>query len=357
MTTLSATEIRQALKRELPGEVFEPQPQRGVAALVTFVFMLGAAAAIVALDLPWWGDMLLSLAIGEGIVSNGLVAHESEHGSVFESRLARKILAWVGFGPLLVTPELWLAWHIRAHHRGTNQINWDPDMLADVSEYHDDWSIRLRTRLFAGSRHWLSWIGYFILFTGQGQFFLWISTAAPPLSESVRMDHRALKISSSLLIGSWLGLAIWLGPLNALWILILPLLFANFILMGYISTQHWIRPRLDADDPFIGTVSVSVPKWADVLHYQFSYHQEHHIFPSMSGRFAPLLREKLREIAPDAVAVMPILEATRQAFSTPALYADDTTLAYLDGSEVDLVELGQRLELPSLEGAQAQRLA
>ncbi len=348
MSVSSASELRRALKQALPPEAFEPQPWRGIAALLAFAATVAAAVVVVVTDLPWPVDLLLSIGIGQGIASVGLAAHESMHGAVFKSRAAQWLLAWVGFGPLLVTPGLWTAWHIRAHHRGANQTDYDPDILSTVDEYQQSWTTRVRAQLFPGSGHWLSVIGFFTLFSVEGQFFLWAVSGKPPLRDRIRMDRTLLRITSTMLIGGWIALGIALGPLNALWVLVLPLAVANFILMVYIGTQHWIRPRVDIDDPIVAALSVSVPRWMDVLHYRFSHHQEHHIFPSMSPRFAPMLRDKLREIEPEAVAVLPLRTAMRELLSTPTLYAQDGALARPDGSDnVDLAELSRRLNLPA----------
>ena len=346
MSLASASEIRRALRRELPPEAFRRQPHRGILALVGFAITAGIAASVVAFDFPWWVDLPLAALIGEGMASVGLAAHESEHGATFEHRLPRAALAWAGFGPLLVTPGLWRAWHVRAHHRGANQVQFDPDMLSDVGEI-DDWIMRLRMQLFTGSRHPLAWVGWFVLFSLEGQFFLWVASERQPMRDVVSFDRWRLRATSVLWIGGWIALAAWLGPWDALVVQFLPLAVANAILMMYITTQHWLRPRVDHDDPFSTTLSVEVPRWMNLLHYQFSYHQEHHIFPGMSPRYAPLVRETLKRIAPDAVAVLPLGTVLRELMRAPKLYADDVTLQHADGTgTVDLEAFARRRGVP-----------
>lgn len=348
MSMPSAKELRRALKQAMPKEAFRPQPWRGMRALSMAVLSLSLAGLIVATELPWWIDLLLALVIGERMAAVLLCAHESMHGAVFKSPWARRLLAWVGFAPLLVTPGLWNAWHNRAHHRGANQTDYDPDTLASLDKYSRSWETRIRTKMSPGSGHWLSAIGFFCLFTLEGQFYLWIASGEAPLLGRIPIDRRKLRLSSAALIGSWLGLAFWLGLKDAIFVLVIPLAIANLILMGYISTQHWIRPQVEEDDPFCSSMSVSVPKFIDWLHFEFSYHQEHHIFPGMSGRFGPLLREKLREIEPRAVALLPMGTALREVLRIPALYANSRCLVRADSGElVDLHDVAQRLNLPS----------
>ena len=303
---------------------------------------------IVFAGFSWPVNLCLSLVIGECITSTLLCAHESMHGAVFKSRWARSVLAWAGFAPLCITPELWRAWHNRAHHKGANQPEYDPDALATLDQYQSSWTTRIRAMLSPGSGHWLSSLGYFTLFTLEGQFFLWVASGEKPLLGNIRMDRTKLRITSVLLIAFWIALGVAMGPLNSLWVLIIPISMANLILMAYISTQHWLRPQVDKDDPFCSSMSVHVPKFVDWLHFEFSYHQEHHIFPSLSGRYASLLREKLYEIEPQAVAVMPMGQAMREVLRLPVLYANNRTLVTADESrQVDLHEVAEKHDLPS----------
>jgi fatty acid desaturase len=347
--TMNIRELRRALRQRMPEEAFQPQPWRGVAAFVEMVLAGVVIAAIVLLDLPWWADLLLSLVLGQMIVSVGLAAHEAMHQSVFRSHRANRLLGALGFAPLLVTPNVWVAWHIQAHHGNTNRSLRDPDALMDVDAYHRRWLARWRARMSPGHRHWLSVASLTYMFTLQGQIFLWVHCDEPEIREHVALDRRRERILSVLLIAAWLALAVMLGR-DALWVHVLPLVTANITLMLYISTQHWIRPLVTDDDPVLTTVSVEVPRFFDWWHFSFSYHQEHHFFPRMSNKFGPLLRRTLLEIQPQAVALLPLSQALRAVFATPALYRKSATLVHEDGSgAVDLVELARSLDLPTLE--------
>lgn len=344
----TAKELRLALKQAMPREAFQPQPMRGFRALAMTVLAICLAAIVVATDMPWGIDLLIAIIIGERMAAVLLCAHESMHGAVFKSTWARSLLAWAGFGPILVTPGLWHAWHNRAHHRGANQPDYDPDTLSSLQQYRRSLATRIRTRMSPGSGHWLSIIGFFCLFTLEGQFYLWIASGEAPLAGRISLDRSGLRASSAILIGSWFALAMVLGLTNAIFVLFIPLAVANLVLMSYISTQHWIRPQVEEDDPFCSSMSVIVPRIVDWMHFEFSYHQEHHIFPSMSGRYAPLLREKLREIEPRAVAVLPMRTALREVLRIPVLYAGSNSLIRSDGSElVDLDIVARRLNLPT----------
>jgi fatty acid desaturase len=220
----------------------------------------------------------------------------------------------------------------------------------ELAAYHQSWRARMRARLSPGHRHWLSIASMFFMFTLQGQVFLWAHCDEPAIRGRIALQRARERILSTLLIGAWLAGAIALGR-DALWVFVIPLVTANFTLMCYISTQHWMRPLVHADDPRTTTVSVRAPRFLDWWHLQFSYHQEHHLFPRMSHKFGRRVRAKLREIDASAVALLPWGVALRAVFTTPALYRDAVTLAHEDGSNpVELATLADQLGLPAVGG-------
>lgn len=348
---MTIAELRRTLRASLPADTFEPQPLRGVKAWIEIALVVAISIAIPILALPWWAKLAGALLLGQLMCSISLGAHEAMHGSVFRSARANRVLGTVGFLPILVTPGLWHAWHVQAHHGATNQGPRDPDAMMEVGAYRQRWRARMRARMSPGHRHWLSIASLFFMFTLQGQVFLWSHCNDPEIRDRIALRPVRERILSTLLIGAWLAGAIALG-VDGLWVFVLPLIGANFTLMAYITTQHWIRPLVDSDDPRATTVSVHAPRWFDWWHFDFSYHQEHHLFPKMSHKFGARVRAKLRELDGRAVAVLPWGVALRAAFATPALYRDAFTLVHEDGSdETALPALAQQLGLPAVDAA------
>ena len=64
---------------------------------------------------------------------------------------------------------------------------------------------------------------------------------------------------------------------------ILPMMMANATVMSYIATNHMLRPLVDSDDPLDNTLSLRTHWLVDALHWRFSHHVEHHLFPAMSS--------------------------------------------------------------------------
>jgi fatty acid desaturase len=65
-------------------------------------------------------------------------------------------------------------------------------------------------------------------------------------------------------------------------------------------------------DPLLGSTSVDVPPLLDRLHSNFSYHTEHHLFPSMSSDYYPLVSKILQERFPERYHRLSYREAWRK---------------------------------------------
>lgn len=342
-----ARQIRSELRRVMPPEAFKPQPLRGVVALALVPMMVPLMWAVGSGRLPWWACLLISFVLGQMVAAVGLAAHEALHHSVFRSKALEELIGWAGFSPFLVTPGNWRAWHVQAHHSAANILVRDPDILPRQEEWRTLGFARLFHAISPGSGSWLSYISFSLFFTAQGQAFLWYHSNLPQFQQ-VRMHRARERILTVLLALGWGALGWAMGPRGALYALILPLVFSNITLMIYIATNHWLLPASqDTDNPFVNTASVKTHPVMDLIHFNFSYHQEHHIFPAMSPKFAPLLRKHLRELNPKASIVYPHLHALRTLFWRPALYsADGRAFAGPEGPPAMTSEdLRRRLEL------------
>lgn len=103
--------------------------------------------------------------------------------------------------------------------------------------------------------------------------------------------------------GRWL-LFLWAGPLAYL--------TASGVVMAYIWTNHMLNPLCEHNDPLVATTSVSVPKVINWLHSNFSFHTEHHVFPSLNSDYYPLVSALLKERYSDRYNQLPIAEAWRK---------------------------------------------
>jgi fatty acid desaturase len=355
-TPEGAHRLRVALRRELGNAAFEPVPWRGVCALLQVPVYIGLAAVVVAGVAPAWVDLVIGLVVGQMVTSVGLIAHETLHRSTFRSRFWMQVVGWIGFGWFGLTPGNWNAWHVLAHHGNTQGGGVDPDELMTLERYRSSRLARFIHAVTPGSGTWISWISFSFLFTLQGQLFLWYYIDQPEYAK-IRIHKTRERVLTLLEWAGWAALAWAIGPWAALCVIGVPMATANATLMMYISTNHWLRPvTRDHNNPFTNTTSVIVPGWMDWIHVAFSYHQEHHIFPQMSPKHAPLLRAALQRLEPDAVVAWPIVPVMRTLFTTPSIYRDDHTLVDADGSgAIDVREVAARFQVVPAADAVAAR--
>jgi len=127
-------------------------------------------------------------------------------------------------------------------------------------------------------------------------------------------------------VALWSVLALGVGKAAFLWAYVVPALIANACVMGYIFTNHALSPHTDVNDPLANSLSVTVPRLVDFLTLRFGFHVEHHLFPWMSSRHAPLVRELVRARWPERYQSMPLWKALAAVHATPRVYADHETL-------------------------------
>ena len=87
-----------------------------------------------------------------------------------------------------------------------------------------------------------------------------------------------------------------------------------------VATNHFLNPLTETNDPLANTLSVTAPHWLEHLHLQFGYHVEHHLFPTVSGRHAPAVRDVLRRLYGDRYLSMPHVQALRLLYARPKIH-------------------------------------
>jgi fatty acid desaturase len=306
---------------------------------------VGSIAAIVALRPVWWVSLLLGLVAGQSFAAMGFLAHEVLHGSVVASTRLQTFLGYLGFAPMLVSPTLWRTWHNQVHHRRTNLGNSDPDGFGTIERYEMAPSTRFVTRLAPGSGRPLSYLFFAYWFTFHGQVVLWLQSRY--LRGFRRMNRRRAIVDTLVSLAVWVAVAVLAGPFHALFAVVVPLVVANFIVMSYIATNHFMRPLTKVNDPLENSMSVNTLAVLDRLHFNFSHHVEHHLFPNMSGKHAPRVRAWLLEHCADRYVSPPHWLAIAYLYRTPRVYLDAHTLVDPDdpehGRRVDTRELAEVL--------------
>ena len=311
-----AHEVRPAL----PAATFAPARGRLLRIPLHVAMAVVAIVAIARGWLPWPLVPLASLTIGINFACLTFVAHEALHGGITRSRWLQRIAGWIGFLPFLVSPQLWIAWHNRDHHAHA-QMPGDPDGYPTLERYLGRMSTRFSVDRFAlGGRRWRGVLSLLLGFSVQSADQLFTSSALRP------HERRRAYAESAAMLAMWAALAIVIGLVPFVFAYIVPLLVANVCVMVFIVTNHSLCPRVDIDDPLVSSLSVTTPRVIDWLTLGFGYHVEHHLFPAMSTRHAPAVRDELLARWPERYQSMPLTAALSRLHHTGRVYKHQTTL-------------------------------
>lgn len=313
------------LRRELPAEVFVPARSRLWWLPFHLTVIATATIAVARGWLPWALVPVASLAIGVGFAGITFLAHETLHGGVVRNKVAKHLVGWIGFAPFVVSPRLWCVWHNREHHAYANQPGLDPDMYPELSTYEQSRLVRMITDGFSlGARRWTGVLSLMFGFSVQSAQIL---VAARRWGWMSRRAHALAFLETAVGIGLWLAVALLVGPLAFLFVFAIPLVLANVIVMSFILTNHGLSPLTPGvNDVLVNSLSVTLPRPLEFLTLGFGHHVEHHLFPAMSTRHAPRVREAIRAHWPERYQSMPLTSALAALHRTARVYRDQTTL-------------------------------
>lgn len=317
-------EMRKRIKVDLPADTFERRPLRALWFIPLALGAIGGIATIISARPAWYLALALGIAVGQCFAAMGFLAHEALHGSIVKSRRAQNALGYLGFGPVLVSPILWRTWHNQIHHAKTNMGNADPDSFGTLSRYEKAPSTRFVARLAPGSRHWSSVFFFAYWFTFHGQVVLWIQSRY--LRSFARLNRRRAIADTVACAAVWGVVAWFAGPVGSVFAIAVPLIVTNATIMSYIATNHFMRPMAPTNDPLDNSMSVTTVPVLDRLHFNFSHHVEHHMFPTMSAQMAPRVRAWFEANEADRYVSPPHWKAVSHLYRTPRVYLDSTTL-------------------------------
>jgi fatty acid desaturase len=339
-------ELKVRIRAELPAEALARHPARILLGIpLLFLISIGTAAVIL-LDLPWYAALTIAVTVGALYASFFFFGHEVAHGAIVRSRPLQDSILYLTCLIYCMSPHLFRVWHIRAHHGHTNRPGYDPDTFGTLERFRKDRLSQVLARLVPGSGHVLSALYLVTFFTLHSQGVLWRLSHNPAFR---CLRRRRACLDTAAMAAFWITLSVCAGPRGTLWGIIIPMLTVNFVMMSYIVTNHMLRPITEHSGQLETTMSVTTFKALDLLFFHFSHHIEHHLFPSMSTRYYPLVRRGLLRYAADQYLAPPHWKALVTLFRTPRLYFDSHTLIDPAGSRrvpLAFVESALRGEMP-----------
>lgn len=312
------------LKPHLPARVFEPARSRLLWLPAHFGVILAGTLALAEHWARGLAEPLVSLVIGCSFAGLAFVAHETLHGAIVRGKRWRLAVGWLAFLPFVLSPRLWIAWHNRMHHGNANLPGVDPDAYPTLGEHRRSLLVRLSTDCFGvGRDRFRGLTSLLVGFHVQSLHVLFTARRRRYLQPR-ELAFAFLETGAGVALWSFFALVLGMGTF--FWAYVVPALIANACVMGYIFTNHALSPHTDVNDPLANSLSVTVPPWVDFLTLRFGFHVEHHLFPWMSSRHAPVVRDLVRARWPERYQSMPLWKALAAVHATPRVYADHETL-------------------------------
>jgi fatty acid desaturase len=337
---ISQTEYVKFLRPLLPEAAFKPNSNKLLILAINLLILVLGWSIAKKLDrwsIEWlWLYLPLALVMGNSIIICLFASHDSMHGSTIKQPRWRYIISLLALSLLWMPPTFWKAVHNHKHHTETNAIG-DPD----------------RSYLIQQSNTWGKWIQNLFVPSSEvnwlmlilGMAMSWLVHAFRHLTSillfnNAQVDYvpapvvvtpskrRTIAIELVIIAMIHLGILAYLNfnPLAILLGYLLPLSIGYAGVMFYIYTNHFLCPMTEVNDPLINSLSLKMPKIFDLLHLNFSYHTEHHLFPSINSDYYPLVQELLLIHYPERFNLIPFGEAWQLLMDTPRHYRDDVTL-------------------------------
>ncbi|WP_377890995.1 fatty acid desaturase family protein [Alkalihalobacillus sp. R86527] len=303
------------VKKHLPKDAFKPVPSRLFGGLIYLLITIASFLIVGLFNLHPLINLVFSVVIGSSFAGLGFLGHEILHGTVVRKPWLRDTLGAIAFFPLSTGPKLWRKWHNMTHHVHTQHDENDPDAWPTLEKIS-------KMKVF----QWIYKLPFFIR-----AFFSFASLTLQFTAHSMKMFFVYIKDFKSgkqtevwlqvvLPWVTWIGLLFIMGFEKWIFAFFIPLLIANFIVMAYISTNHRLNPLTPVNDPLANSLTVTVPKWVDTIHFNFSYHTEHHLFPGMSPKYYPIVKKHIKDMWPDRYHEMPMTRAMIALWKTPRVY-------------------------------------
>ena len=334
------------LRPLLPSDAFEPDPSKLAILLINLGILLLGWGIADNLD-RWpvyllWLYLPLAAIMGNSIIVLLFSSHDLMHGSVQKKSRLTYPIAFLGLSMLLMPPTQWKSLHNLVHHNNTNSLA-DPDRNY-LYQQPDTWGKWIQN-LFVPSVEvnplWLivgmagSWAVHNFRNLSSVLLFNDKSVDYVPAAFTVSPKDR-LKIALECLgiLGIHLGVLFYLefNPIKVALAYILPIAIGHAGAMFYIYTNHMGCRMTSINDPLINSASLRVPKIIDLLHFNFSHHTEHHIFPSINSNYYPMVQELLQIHYPDRMNLIDAGEAWRLLMETPRHYQDQVTFTDSSGT-------------------------
>lgn len=336
---ITQAEYAKKLRPLMPPEAFLPDINKLWILLINIaILIMGWNIASHLNQWNWyylWLYLPMALIMANSVIVLSTSTHDLLHNSAIKNQRLKWIISVFALTMDWMPPTLWKVLHNREHHNKTNSLQ-DPDRNY-LYEQPNSWG-KWFQNLFIPSQE----VSPLLLIVGMG--FVWIFYAfrnissvlifnnglpkyIPAAFQVTSKERKAIAIELLIMISIHLSILTYLqfNPINLILGYFLPLWLGHSGLIFYIYNHHLVCRMTSVNDPLLNTISIRVPKIFDVLHLNFSYHTEHHIFPHMNSDYYPQLQELLKTQYPERFNLLDVGEAWHLLLNTPRHYKDETT--------------------------------
>ena len=354
MINCSETEIlipqgsyAKALRPLMPSEAFVRDPSKLVILLINLAILILGWAIAARLDRsPLYVLLLylpLAVVMGNSIIVLLFSSHDLMHGSVIKNPRLISVFGLLGLAMFWMPPTLWKAVHNRVHHNKANSLA-DPDRNY-LYEQPNTWGKWIQDLFVPSAEVNPVWLTVGMATAWGVHTFRNFTSVLLFNSETVDYVPAAFKVSSkerrAIASEFLLILMIHLSILTYLQFELPKLLLSYFLPIGigyagvmfYIYTNHMLCRMTSVNDPLVNSMSLRVPKIFDLLHLNFSYHTEHHIFPGMNSDYYPMVQELLKTHYLERLNLVNAGEAWQLLLQTPRHYKNENTFTDWSGKK------------------------
>ncbi len=311
--TLTHADYVRVLRPLIPAEAFRPNPRAYIPITLHLTVIVSAWIACRYTSPAWWP--LISLAIAVSLSSLAFLAHDVAHRSVTTNRRLLYPTELVLWSLMFMPATLWRRLH-NAHHAHTNCLD-DPErrfLPSERSQIGPAAALTtsphrpMRFNLFC----FLYWVFFplrhgIVALAASGAGSARFVTARPRYSSA---DRSWIAYEVVFVLALQLGLMIFVrGYLGFVAVSLVPVCLTSAVISWYFFTNHGLKPIGQNDDALAVTTTVAVPKLCNVLHSNFSYHAEHHLFPNMNPVHYPIVSRLLQAHFPARYHRIPISQA------------------------------------------------
>jgi fatty acid desaturase len=334
------TEYAKKLRPLLPPEAFQPDRNKVLILLINLAILVLGWGIATRLDL-WsvyllWLYLPLTLIMGNSVIILLFSTHDLMHTGMIKNPYLLRVVTLLGLSMLWMPPTLWKNVHNRVHHSNTNSME-DPDRnyLHQQPKTWGKWIQNLFVPSETVKPFWLvigmtsAWgvhafrnLTSILLFNGKDADYV------PAAFKVSAKERRAIALEFLTILSIHISILSYLQfhPIKLILSYFLPIAIGYAGVMFYIYTNHMLCCMTTVNDPLVNSLSLRVPKFFDVLHLNFSYHVEHHIFPSLNSDYYPLVQDLIKKHYPGrSNYILGAGEAWQLMLQTPRHYKDETT--------------------------------